>query len=150
MSSSVLWRRVALRRIQAFRRTSSWLWRQQDPLNRSYPTTTLHGVTTQKTSTRRISLWCLGLDSPVPTSKLSSKRNFLIFWFTLRPRNLITTTARNFQWYVLETWHVYQTWYILRIKLIILKFIFLLAYQNIKFCSLIYRKRSNDHVKNAL
>jgi len=31
--------------------TSSWRWRQHVPLICCYPTTTLHGVTTQKTST---------------------------------------------------------------------------------------------------
>jgi len=28
-----------------------WRWRQHSPLERWYPTTTLHGVTTQKTTT---------------------------------------------------------------------------------------------------
>jgi len=31
--------------------SSGWRWRQHGPLKRWYPTTTLHGVTTQKTST---------------------------------------------------------------------------------------------------
>jgi hypothetical protein len=42
--SSVLWRRVG------------WRWRQHGPLKRWYPTTTLHDVTTQKTSTWNITV----------------------------------------------------------------------------------------------
>jgi len=32
-------------------RTSLWIWRHHGPPKRRYPTTTLHSVTTQKTST---------------------------------------------------------------------------------------------------
>jgi hypothetical protein len=39
--------------VVGYQRTSPWRWWQHDPPKRWYPTATLHGVTTHKTSTRK-------------------------------------------------------------------------------------------------